>query len=100
MKRTLTNSSSTGAQAKIIREMFADADNARHNASGGHGNSELDKLRAVNADLLAALRAMVLDYVPDTARENSLCVLLNKTEFLDMQIKARAAITRATEGRS
>ena len=88
MKRTLTNRSSTGAQATVIREMFADADktrrNAPANASGGQGNSELAELRAVNAELLAALQSMVDRYCDD--------------ENLDSPIDeaARAAIKRAT----
>ena len=66
MKRTLTNRSSTGAQATVIREMFADADktrrNAPANASGGQGNSEIDKLRAVNAELLAACKMIAANH--------------------------------------
>jgi len=101
MKRTLSNRSSTGAQATVIRKMFADAANARHdalaNASGGQGNSELDELRAVTSELLALAVAVAAHFAgTDAPLGSQVRALVSKLDD-DPQNDVQAAIGGLTQ---
>ena len=55
MKRNLTPRATFGGTAKMLRGLMADN-------AGGQGNSELDELRAVNAELLAACKMIAANH--------------------------------------
>ena len=81
MKRNLTTRATFGGTAKMLRGLMADN-------AGGQGNSEIDELRAVNADLLAALHQL------DTWLHSGITVDGKAPEIA--QQWTRAAIRRAT----